>query len=215
MIEIFFKKAIVSKRQNRKYRTSRRLGINLWGRAKDPFGSRNYPPGMHGTTGYRKLTDYGVQLQAKQRVKKYYGDITEKQFRRIYKEAVRRKGDTGENLIGLLESRLDAFVYRATLVPTIFAARQFVNHKHVAVNGRVVNIPSYTLKVGDVVAVVDSSKQLALVQGAMSSNERSVPGYVELEKEKVCAVYLRVPQLIEVPYPATMEPHLVVEFYSR
>lgn len=205
----------MSKRNPRKFGISRRLGVNLWGRAKDPVTKRNFPPGAHGTTGYKKLTDYGVQLQAKQKLKKYYGDITEKQFRRTYDEAVRRKGDTGENLIGLLESRLDAVVYRAKFAPTVFASRQFVNHKHVKVNGKTVNIPSYRLKAGDVVEVRDASKQLVIVLQSMQSNERSTPEYIQVDQSKMQATYNKIPEFSEVPYPVLMEPNLVVEFYSR
>jgi len=205
----------VSKRNNRKFGISRRLGVNLWGRTKDPVNSRNFPPGAHGTLGYKKLTDFGVQLQAKQKLKKYYGNITERQFRKIYQEAARRKGDTSENLIGLLESRLDAVVYRAKFAPTVFAARQFVNHKHVTVNGKVVNIPSYRLKPGDVVEVRDAFKQSLIVLQAQQSNERGVPEYIQLDEGKAQASYIRMPEFAEVPYPVVMEPNLVVEFYSR
>lgn len=205
----------VSKRLNRKFGVSRRLGVNLWGRAKDPVNTRNFPPGAHGVLGYRKLTDYGVQLHAKQKLRKYYGNITEKQFRKVYQEAARRKGDTSENLIGLLESRLDAVVYRAKFAPTPFAARQFVNHKHITVNGKTVNIPSYKLKPGDVVEVKESSKQLLILQTSMQSGERSVPEYIQVDEQKFQATYSKVPEFSEVPYPVIMEPHLVVEFYSR
>lgn len=206
----------MSKRRNRKYGISRRLGVSLWGRAKDPVNSKNFPPGQHGVTAVGRKTDYGMQLAAKQKLKRYYGEITEKQFKRIYKEAVRRKGDTGDNFIGLLESRLDAFVYRCGFVPTIFAARQFVNHGHVLVDGKRVNIASYTLKPGDVVEVREKSRQLPLVTEAMASSERRTPeGYIELDPSAFKAKYLKIPTLQEVPYPVVMEPHLVVEFYSR
>ncbi len=205
----------MTKRHNRKYGISRRLGVSLWARPKDPFLTRNYPPGAHGPVGYKKLTDYGVQLQAKQKLKKYYGNITEKQFRGIYEKAMRAKGDTGQNLIGLLESRLDAFIYRSMLVPTVFAARQFVSHKHVKVNGKVVNISSYFLKPGDVVEVRDSSKQLGLVQSSIGSGNRSIPDYIDLDKDNLRATFRKIPELAEVPYPVNMEPHLVTEFYSR
>jgi len=205
----------MSKRNNRKFGSSRRLGVNLWGRAKDPVTTRNFPPGAHGTAGYKKLTDYGVQLQAKQKLKKYYGNIIERQFRNVYQEAVRRKGDTGENLVGLLESRLDAFVYRAKLAPTVFAARQLVNHKHLLVNGKVVNIPSYRLRAGDIVEVREAAKQMMIIHTSVQSAERSVPEYVQLNEEKLEATYLKVPEFSEVPYPVVMSPHLVVEFYSR
>jgi len=204
----------VSKRKCRKFGISRRLGVNLWGKAKDPVNSRNFAPGMHGTKSH-KLTDYGQQLQAKQMLRNYYGDITEKQFRRTYKEAIRRKGDTGHNLIGLLESRLDAFVYRVGFVNSIFAARQFVNHGHVLVNGRSVNIPSYRLKPNDVVAIREKSRNLAIVHVALASNERRVPDYISFDAAKDSAIYVRVPELQDVPYPVQMNPKLVIEFYSR
>lgn len=205
----------MTKRNNRKYGISRRLGVNLWGRAKDPVAARNFPPGQHGTTGYKKLTDFGVQLQAKQKLKKYYGDITEKQFRGIYTEAARRRGDTGENIIGLLESRLDAIVYRSGIVPTVFAARQFVNHGHILVDGKKVTIPSYRVKPGQVIEVKETSRQLPLVLESLESKERSVPDYLEFDSNKLVVKYSRIPLLNDVPYPVVMEPHLVVEFYSR
>lgn len=204
----------MSKRKNRKYGLSRRLGVNLWGRSKDPVNTRNFPPGQHGATGFKKRTDFGTQLAAKQKLRGYYGDVTEKQFRSIYKEAARRRGDTGELLIGLLESRLDAMVYRAGLVPTIFAARQFVNHGHVLVDGKRVNIPSYRLKPGQVVQVREKSRQLNIVIEALQSKERSVPEYIEVNEADLSVKYLRVPTLSDVPYPVVMEPHLVVEYYS-
>ncbi len=205
----------MTKRSKRRYGVSRRLGINLWGRAKDPVARRNFPPGQHGLLGYKKLTDYGIQMQAKQKLKKYYGDITEKQFRRVYEEAVRRKGDTSENLIGLLESRLDAVIYRSGIVPTIFAARQFVNHGHVKINGRRVNIPSYCVKPGQVIEVKDKSKQMMLVMESLQSKERTLPEYLEFNEAAMSVKYLRLPTLSEVPYPVVMEPNLVIEFYSR
>ncbi|MFV9927030.1 MAG: 30S ribosomal protein S4 [Candidatus Midichloria sp.] len=204
----------MSKRNNRKFGISRRLGVNLWGKAKDPVNTRNFAPGMHGTKSH-KLTDYGQQLQAKQKLKKYYGDITEKQFRKTYEEAARRKGDTGHNLVGLLESRLDAFIYRVGFVNSIFAARQFVNHKHVLVNGKSVNIPSYRLKPGDVVTLREKSKDLLIVQTALSLSERRVPEYISFDASSNAATYIRRPELQEVPYPVEMNPSLVIEFYSR
>lgn len=205
----------MSKRIAAKYKISRRLGENLWGRAKDPVNKREYGPGQHGANRRRKTSDYGLQLKAKQRLKGYYGNITEKQFRKTYDEASRRKGDTSENLIGLLESRLDAFVYRMGVVPTVFAARQFVNHGHVLVNGKRVNIASYRLSAGDVVSVRERSKELLIVQEALQNADRSVPEYIEFDEKKVAAKYVRVPQLSEVPYAVMMEPNLVTEFYSR
>ena len=203
----------MSKRLKRKFAISRRIGAALWGTDKDPYHKRNYPPGMHGASGYKKTTEFGTQLLAKQKLKKYYGDIREKQFKMIYKEAIRKKGDTAENLIGLLESRLDAFVYRSKFVPTIFAARQFITHKHVKVNGKCVNIPSYRLKQEDVVEV--KSKKLLTVLESAERNEREVPEYIKLDSSILQATYLKIPTLVEVPYPIQMEPNLVIEFYSR
>jgi small subunit ribosomal protein S4 len=205
----------MTKRNEAKYKIDRRMGQNIWGRPKSPVNRREYGPGQHGQRRKGKLSDYGVQLRAKQKLKGYYGDISEKQFRGVYQEAIRLKGDSGAHLIGLLERRLDAVVYRAKFVPTIFAARQFVNHGHIKVNGRRVNIPSYKVKVGDVIEVKDSSKQLPMVLEANALAERDVPEYIEVDHSKMTAKYLRVPGLAEVPYPVMMEPHLVVEFYSR
>jgi small subunit ribosomal protein S4 len=205
----------MTKRIQAKYKIDRRMGQNIWGRPKSPVNRREYAPGQHGQRRKAKLSDYGIQLRAKQKLKGYYGNIAEKQFRRIYEEAIRLKGDSSANLIGLLERRLDTVVYRAKFVPTVFAARQFVSHGHVQVNGRRVNIPSFRLKVGDVIEVKESSKQLPLVIEATRLAERDVPDYIEVDHSKMTAKLTRVPQLSEVPYPVMMEPHLVVEFYSR
>ncbi|MBY0272224.1 MAG: 30S ribosomal protein S4 [Alphaproteobacteria bacterium] len=204
----------MTKRIESKYKIDRRLGVNLWGRPKSPFNVRAYGPGQHGQRR-SKPSDYGLQLTAKQKLKGYYGNITERQFRRLYAEAIRRRGDTGENLIGLLESRLDALVYRLKFVPTVFAARQFVNHGHVLVNGKRVNIPSYLVKPGDVIEIREKSKQLAVVLEAAQLAERDVPEYLEADHKSMKGTYVRVPTLMEVPYPIQMEPNLVVEFYSR
>jgi small subunit ribosomal protein S4 len=205
----------VTKRTSAKHKIDRRMGENIWGRPKSPFNKREYGPGQHGQRRKNKLSDFGTQLRAKQKLKGYYGDLTEKQFRRIYAEAERLKGDTGEMLVGLLERRLDALVYRAKFVPTIFAARQFVNHGHVTVNGERVNIASYRLKEGDVVAVRDRSRQMALILEAIQLAERDVPDYVEIDHSKLTAKFTRTPSLADVPYPVVMEPNLVVEFYAK
>jgi small subunit ribosomal protein S4 len=205
----------VTKRTSAKYKIDRRMGENIWGRPKSPVNKREYGPGQHGQRRKGKMSDFGLQLRAKQKLKGYYGDLTEKQFRRIYAEAERVRGDTGENLIGLLERRLDAVVYRAKFVPTIFAARQFVNHGHVNVNGRRVNIASYQLKDGDVIELRDKAKQMALVLDAVQSAERDTPDYIEVDHSKMTATYLRAPSLSDVPYPVQMEPNLVVEFYAQ
>ena len=203
----------MSKRVQAKYKINRRLGVNLWGRPKSPVNKREYGPGQHGQRRKGKVSDFGIQMAAKQKLKGYYGNLTERQFRNLYAEAVRRKGDTGENLVGLLEQRLDAIVYRLKFVPTVFSARQLVNHGHVKVNGRRVNIPSYQVKVGDVIELTPRAKEMALVMEAQQSSEREIPDYVTFDGHK--GTYIRVPTLSDVPYPVQMEPNLVVEFYSR
>jgi small subunit ribosomal protein S4 len=205
----------MTKRHEAKYKIDRRMGQNVWGRPKSPVNKREYGPGQHGQRRKSKLSDYGVQLKAKQKLRGYYGNISEKQFRGIYTKARRQKGDTGAHMIGMLEQRLDAVVYRAKFVPTVFAARQFINHGHVKVNGKRVTIPSYQVKVNDVVEVKEASKQLALVLEARALGERDVPDYIEVDDGKVSAKLIRIPALNEVPYPGAMEPHLVVEYYSR
>ncbi len=204
----------MSKRDSVKHKLDRRVGENVWGRPKSPVNKRDYGPGMHGQRRKGKLSDFGLQLMAKQKLKGYYGNITEKQFSRTYDEASDKKGNTAENLIGLLESRLDAIVYRAKFVPTVFAARQFVNHGHVMVNGVRSNIPSMRLRPGDVVEIRQKSKNMALVLEALQSAERDIPEYVDVDPKKMTATYVRIPEFAEVPYPCTMEPNLVVEFYS-
>lgn len=205
----------MTKRIHAKHKIDRRLGENIWGRSKSPLNKRNSRPGQHGERRAGKLSDYGQQLRAKQKLKGYYASINERQFNRIYAEAARLKGSTSEHLIGLLERRLDAIVYRAKFVPTVFAARQFVSHGHISVNGRRVTIPSYRCRVGDVVEVKESSRQLALVLEGIKSPERDVPDYIEADHNKMTARLARVPALADVPYPVQMEPQLVVEFYSR
>jgi small subunit ribosomal protein S4 len=205
----------VTKRTSAKYKIDRRMGENIWGRPKSPVNKREYGPGQHGQRRKSKLSDFGLQLRAKQKLKGYYGDLTEKQFKRIYSDAARVKGDTGENLIGLLERRLDAVVYRAKFVPTMFAARQFVNHGHVMVNGRRVNIPSYRVKEGDVIEVREKSKQLGVLLEAVQLAERDVPDYVDADHSKMTATFVRVPSLADVPYAVIMEPNLVVEYYAK
>jgi small subunit ribosomal protein S4 len=191
------------------------MGQNIWGRPKSPVNHREYGPGQHGQRRKQKLSDFGVQLRAKQKLKGYYGNISERQFKNIYYEAIRRSGDTSEHLVGLLESRLDALVYRAKFVPTVFAARQFVSHGHVLVNGKRVTVASYRGKPGDVISLKDTSKQLGLVLEAAQSGERDVPDYIDVDHGKMTATFVRRPALADVPYPVQMEPHLVVEFYSR
>ena len=204
----------MSKRLAAKYKINRRLGVNLWGRAKSPVNKREYGPGQHGQHK-GKPTDYGTQLLAKQKLKGYYGNVSEKQLRKYYAEAIRRSGDTSEHLIGLLESRLDAIVYRMKFVPSVFAARQFVNHGHILVNGKRVNIPSYQVREGDEISIREKSRQLAIVLEAEASAERDIPEYMEVDHKAGKGTFLRVPKFADVPYPVQMEPNLVVEFYSR
>jgi small subunit ribosomal protein S4 len=205
----------MTKRSESKYKLDRRMGQNIWGRPKSPVNKREYGPGQHGQRRKGKLSDFGVQLRAKQKLKGYYANISERQFHAIYVEATRLKGDSGEHLIGLLERRLDTVVYRAKFVPTMFAARQFINHGHIKVNGKRVNIASYKLKPGDVIEVKEASKQLAIVLESNALGERDVPDFLEVDHSKQTAKITRIPNLSEVPFPVMMEPHLIVEYYSR
>jgi small subunit ribosomal protein S4 len=205
----------MTKRTTSKYKLDRRMGENTWGRPKSPVNKRSYGPGQHGQRRAKKLSDYGTQLQAKQKLKGYYGNITERQFHKYYVEASRKSGDTGENMIGLLERRLDAVVYRAKFVPTPFAARQLVSHGHVRVNGKRVTVASYLVKEGEAIELAGKAKDMALVLEASKSAERDVPDYVEADHGKMTAKLLRTPKLADVPYAAQMQPHLIVEFYSR
>jgi small subunit ribosomal protein S4 len=204
----------MTKRIESKYKINRRLGVNLWGRAKSPVNKRDTPPGQHNARR-PKPTDYGIQLFAKQKLKGYYGNISEKQFRRYYEEALRRRGDTGEALIGFLERRLDTVVYRMKFAITPFASRQLVNHGHVKVNGKKVNIASYMVKEGDTVEIKDASKQMGVVLEAVASGERDVPEYMSVDHKAMKGTFVRTPKLADVPYPVQMEPNMVVEFYSR
>jgi len=206
----------MTKRLNSKHKVDRRLKVNLWGRPKSPFNSRAYGPGQHGqTTSKRKQSDYGIQLQAKQKLKAYYGNINERQFRNLYKKASMLKGDTSENLIGLLERRLDAIVYRAKLSTTIFSARQLINHGHVKVNGKKVNISSYQLKEEETIEIREKSKKLVFIDVALANKEREVPEYLQVDEKNKKVKLVRTPKLEEVPYPVVMEPNLVIEYYSR
>ena len=205
----------MTKRLNSKHKVDRRLKVNLWGRPKSPFNKRAYGPGQHGQTKPAKPSDYGIQLQAKQKLKSYYGNINERQFRNIYKKASMLKGDTSENLIGLLERRLDAVIYRAKFATTIFSARQLINHGHVKVNGKKVNISSYLVKEEDTIEIIDKSKQLAIIDIALASKEREAPEYIQLDQKNKKFKFVRIPKFEEVPYPIVMEPNLVIEYYSR
>ena len=205
----------MTKRLNSKHKVDRRLKVNLWGRPKSPFNTRGYPPGQHGQTKSSKPSDFGVQLQAKQKLKCYYGNMNERQFRNVYKKAIMIKGDSAENLIGLLERRLDAIVYRAKLATTIFSARQLINHGHLKVNGKKVNISSYQVREEDTIEVRDKSKQLALVDVALANKERETPEYLQVDEKNKKIKFVRVPKFEEVPYPVVMEPNLVIEYYSR
>ena len=205
----------MTKRLNSKHKVDRRLKVNLWGRPKSPFNARAYPPGQHGQNKKGKPSDYGLQLQAKQKLKAYYGNINERQFRNIYRKALSKRGDTSENLIGLLERRLDTVVYRAKLAPTVFAARQLINHGHIRVNKKKVNVSSYLLKDTDQVEVNEKSKKLNIIDGSIQSKEREIPEYIQLDGKSKSVKLVRVPKFSEVPYPVIMEPNLVIEYYSR
>ncbi len=205
----------MTKRATAKYKIDRRMGENIWGRPKSPVNKREYGPGQHGQRRKGKMSDFGIQLKAKQKLKGYYANISERQFRKVYEEASRMTGDSSENLIGLLERRLDVIVYRAKFVPTVFAARQFVSHGHVKVNGRRVTIPSMRIKAGDTLELTPKAKDLVVVLEATQLAERDVPDYVETDHKGMTAKLVRVPSLADVPYPVQMEPHFVVEYYSR
>ena len=205
----------MTKRLNSKHKVDRRLKVNLWGRPKSPFNTRAYPPGQHGQTKAGKPSDYGIQLQAKQKLKSYYGNMNERQFRNVYKKAIMKKGDTAENLIGLLERRLDAVIYRSKLSNTIFSSRQLINHGHVKVNGKKVNIASYSVKEEDTIEIRDKSKQLAIIDIALANKERETPEYIQLDEKNKKFKFVRVPKFEEVPYPIVMEPNLVIEYDSR
>ncbi len=205
----------MTKRINAKHKADRRLKVNLWGRPKSPFNTRSYPPGQHGQNKKGKPTDYGIQLNAKQKLKSYYGNINERQFRNVYRKAMKKRGDTTENLVGLLETRLDTVIYRAKLAPTVFSARQLINHGHFRVNKKKVNISSYVVKENDLIEVKDKSKTLTIIEGCLSSKERDVPEYIQSDSKNKTAKLVRVPKFAEIPYPTLMEPKLVIEYYSR
>ena len=205
----------MTKRINAKHKVDRRLKVNLWGRPKSPFNTRNYPPGQHGQNKRGKPTDYGIQLNAKQKLKSYYGNINERQFRNVYRKALKKKGDTTENLVGLLETRLDTVIYRAKFAPTVFSARQLINHGHFRVNKKKVNISSYTVRENDLIEIKDKSKSLTIIEGCLSSKERDVPEYIQYDSKNKTAKLVRVPKFADIPYPTVMEPKLVIEYYSR
>ena len=205
----------MTKRLNSKHKVDRRLKVNLWGRPKSPFNTRAYGPGQHGQTKTSKPSDYGIQLQAKQKLKAYYGNINERQFRNIYRKALSKRGDTTENLIALLESRLDTVIYRAKFAPTVFAARQLINHGHIVVNKKKVNISSFLVRDKDTIEVRDKSKKLNIIEGSIQSKERDVPEYILSDEKNKTAKLVRVPKFADIPYPTMMEPKLVIEYYSR
>ena len=205
----------MTKRLASKHKVDRRLKVNLWGRPKSPFNSRNYPPGQHGKARKGKISDYGSQLEAKQKLKFYYGNMNERQFRNVYRKAIKKKGNTTENLVGFLERRLDTVIYRAKFVTTVFSARQLINHGHIKVNGKKVNIPSYSVSEKDTIELKDKSKELVVIAGALINKEREVPDYIQMDEKNKTAKFLRVPKFSEIPYPTIMEPSLVIEYYSR
>jgi len=205
----------MTKRLASKHKIDRRLKVNLWGRPKSPFNSRNYPPGQHGQSKKGKPSDYGTQLEAKQKMKFYYGNMNERQFRNVYRKAIKKKGNTTENLVGFLERRLDTVTYRAKFAMTVFSARQLINHGHIRVNGKKVNIPSYLTKTDDTIEIRDKSKDLTIIISSLDSKEREVPDYIQFDGKSKKAKLVRVPKFSEIPYPTIMEPSLVIEYYSR
>ena len=206
----------MTKRLASKHKVDRRLKVNLWGRPKSPFNSRNYPPGQHGkSTKKRKTSDYGTQLEAKQKLKFYYGNMNERQFRNVFRKALKKKGNTTENFIGFLERRLDMVIYRAKFATTVFSARQLINHGHIKVNGKKVNISSCLVSEKDTIELKDKSKELIVIVGALVNKEREIPDYIQMDEKNKIAKLIRIPKFSEVPYPTIMEPNLVVEYYSR
>ena len=205
----------MTKRIRAKHKVDRRLKVNLWGKPKSPFNTRNYPPGQHGQSRKGKPTDYGIQLNAKQKLKAYYGNINERQFRNIYRKAIKKRGDSTENLVGLLETRLDTIIYRSKFAPTVFAARQLINHGHFRVNKKKVNVSSYRVREDDLIEIKDKSKSLIIIEGSLVSKERDVPEYIQLDSKNKTTKLVRVPKFSEIPYPTVMEPKLVIEYYSR
>jgi small subunit ribosomal protein S4 len=205
----------MTKRLASKHKVDRRLKVNLWGRPKSPFNTRNYPPGQHGKSKRGKVSDYGTQLEAKQKMKFYYGNMNERQFRNIYLKSIQKKGNTAENLVGFLERRLDTVIYRAKFATTVFSSRQLINHGHVTVNGKKVNIPSYLVKAEDNIEIKSKSKELTVILGSLVSKERDVPEYIQMDEKNKKATFIRVPKFSEIPYPTVMEPNLVIEYYSR
>ena len=205
----------MTKRLASKHKVDRRLKVNLWGRPKSPFNSRNYPPGQHGKSKRGKISDYGTQLQAKQKMKCYYGNINERQFRNIYRKALQKKGNTTENLVGFLEVRLDTVTYRAKFASTVFSARQLINHGHIRVNGKKVNIPSFLVKPEDTIEIKDKSKDMGMIVSSLVSKEREIPDFIQMDEKNKKARLIRIPKFSEVPYPTIMEPNLVIEYYSR
>ena len=205
----------MTKRLSSKHKVDRRLKVNLWGRPKSPFNSRNYPPGQHGKSRRGKPSDYGTQLEAKQKMKFYYGNMNERQFRNVYRKAIQKRGNTSENLVAFLESRLDTVIYRAKFAITVFSARQLINHGHIKVNGKKVSIPSYMVKAEDSIEVKEKSKEIANITGALTSKEREVPEYIQIDEKNKKAKLIRIPKFSDIPYPTIMEPNLVIEYYSR
>ena len=206
----------MTKRLASKHKVDRRLKVNLWGRPKSPFNTRNYPPGQHGkSTKRRKTSDYGTHLEAKQKLKFYYGNMNERQFRNVFRKALKKKGNTTENFIGFLERRLDMVIYRAKFATTVFSARQLINHGHIKVNGKKVNISSCLVSEKDTIELKDKSKELIVIAGALVNKEREIPDYIQMDEKNKIAKLIRIPKFSEVPYPTIMEPNLVVEYYSR
>ena len=205
----------MTKRLASKHKVDRRLKVNLWGRPKSPFNSRNYPPGQHGKAKKGRLSDYGTQLEAKQKMKFYYGNINERQFRNVYRKAIQKRGNTTENLVGFLERRLDTVIYRAKFATTVFSARQLINHGHIKVNGKKVNIPSYLINTEDIIEIKDKSRDIVAITGSLVSKEREVPDYIQMDEKNKKAKLTRIPKFSEIPYPIIMEPNLVIEYYSR
>ncbi len=194
-----------------KTKIARRFGEPIYGADKS-FEKKKYPPGQHGNNRRRrKKSEYGIQLDAKQKAKFIYG-VQEKQFNNLYKKASRRKGVTGEILLQLIEARLDNVIYRLGLAPTRSAARQLTSHRHITVNGEVVNIPSYSVRPGDVVGIREKSKSLKVITEALASRNNTFP-WLEWDNDLQAGKFLSYPERVDIP--ENIEERLIIELYSK
>ena len=192
-------------------RIARKFGEAIFG-ADKVLSKKNYPPGQHGNSRKRKTSEYGIQLREKQKAKYTYG-VLEKQFRNLFEKASRSKGITGEVLLQLLEGRLDNVVYRLGIAPTRAAARQLVSHRHITVDGSVVNIPSYSVKPGQVIGVREKSKSMEVIADALSGFNHSKYPWSEWDQSSMSGKILHLPERTDIP--ENIKEQLIVELYSK